>query len=472
MNILLINPTFSTHGVTGLDRFIKAPPLGLMLLAATIPEHNVEILDLKYRNLPSRSIAKKISRADVVGISSLTPSYSATLKLCKIAKELEIPTIVGGYHPTLVPEIVERPEIDYIVRGEGDYTFPALINSLNNGAKFDDILGLSYKSNGKAIHNPERPLVENLDTLPFPRRDLLRSNYYSYFGASVDVLEASRGCVHDCHFCCVNKFFNRTWRRMSPERVIAELQQMKKNRNWYIFQDSSFTLNMKWVGEICDLIIKNGLEHKWYSAQGRVDSVVNNPAIVDKMQEAGFKMLFIGIESVYQKSLETIGKHITIDQIKQAVKMLHDRGITIFGSIIIGNLYETKEEVRKTIQFAKDLDLDITQFTPLTPYPKTKLFDEATQKGWIKEPNYDKWNLCDPIMATPDLSLQEIKDLVIEAYRSFYLDGFRTNYLMRGGKRMSQNQFNWFWKMGIPFMVTSIPSIFKFVEDLRKNKLS
>ena len=467
MNILLINPALAAP-IVGMDRFIKAPPLGLLLLAATVPDHNVEILDLKYRNLPSRSVAKKISRADVVGISTLTPSYSATLKLCKIAKEYDVPTIVGGYHPTLVPETVERPEIDYIVRGEGEHTFPALINSLNNGGKFDDILGLSYKNEGQVIHNPERPLIENLDTLPFPRRDLVRNNYYSYFGSSVDVMEASRGCAHDCSFCCVNKFFNRTWRRMSPERVIAELEQMKRSRAWHIFQDSSFTLNMNWVGEICDLIIEHGLENKWYSAQGRVDSVVKNPEVVDKMQDAGFKMLFIGIESVYQESLEKIGKNITIEQIKQAVKMLHDRGITIFGSIIIGNIGETRAQVMKTIQFASDLDIDIVQFTPLTPYPKTRLFEEATEKGWIKEQNFDKWNLCDPIMATPDLSVEEIRDLVIKAYRSFYLEGIRTNFLMRGGKRMAQKQFLWFWRMVPEFLFTSIPAMFKLVDELRK----
>ena len=458
--------------VVGLDRFIKAPPLGLMSIAATVPNHEVEILDLKYRKFLNRSIRKKMSRADIVGISCLTPSYTATMKLCKMAKEEGVPTLVGGYHPTLVPELVERPEIDYIVRGEGELTFPTLIDAINNGHKMDDVLGVSYSKNGSVHHNPPRPLIDDLDTLPFPRRDLVRGNYYAYFGGSVDVMESSRGCAHDCHFCCVIQFHQRRFRTKSPERVIQELHQLNKRRYWHIFQDSSFTLNMKRVDKICDLIIEHGLENKWYSAQGRVDSVVKNPAIVDKMQKAGFKMLFIGIESIFQKSLDIIGKKITIEQIKQAVKMLHDRGITIFGSIIIGNVGETRKEVMQTIQFAKDLDIDIMQFTPLTPYPKTKLYDEALEKGWIKIDDYDRWNLCNPIMATPDLSVEDIKDLVVEAYRSFYLDGFRTNFLMRGGKRMSRDQFLWFWRMVPGFLTVSIPAIFKFVQDLRRYKTS
>ncbi|NVM31135.1 MAG: cobalamin B12-binding domain-containing protein, partial [Candidatus Helarchaeota archaeon] len=307
MKILLINPTLASP-VVGLDRFIKAPPLGLMSIAATVPNHEVEILDLKYRKFLNRSIRKKMSRADIVGISCLTPSYTATMKLCKMAKEEGVPTLVGGYHPTLVPELVERPEIDYIVRGEGELTFPTLIDAINNGHKMDDVLGVSYSKNGSVHHNPPRPLIDDLDTLPFPRRDLVRGNYYAYFGGSVDVMESSRGCAHDCHFCCVIQFHQRRFRTKSPERVIQELHQLNKRRYWHIFQDSSFTLNMKRVDKICDLIIEHGLENKWYSAQGRVDSVVKNPAIVDKMQKAGFKMLFIGIESIFQKSLDIIGK--------------------------------------------------------------------------------------------------------------------------------------------------------------------
>ncbi|MHA1264081.1 MAG: B12-binding domain-containing radical SAM protein [Candidatus Helarchaeota archaeon] len=467
MKILLINPTLASP-VVGLDRFIKAPPLGLMSLAATVPDHKVEILDLKYRKFLKRSIRKKISQADVIGVSCLTPSYTATLNLCQIAKEEGVPTIVGGYHPTLVPEIIERPEIDYIVRGEGELTFPELIQAIEEGRPFKEILGISYAEDGKIYHQPPRPLIDDLDQLPFPRRDLIRNNYYTYFGASVDCLESSRGCAHDCHFCCVIQFYRRKFRKKSPERVIQELQQLNPRRRWHIFQDSSFTLDMKRVEKICELILQYGLDNKWYSAQGRVDSVVKNPAIVDKMQEAGFKMLFIGIESIFQKSLDKIGKNITIEQIKTAVKMLHDRGITIFGSIIIGNIGETREDVLKTIHFAKELDIDIMQFTPLTPYPQTKLFEEALAKGWIQNDDYDNWNLCNPIMATPELSVEEIKDLVIEAYRSFYLEGFRSSFLLRGGRRMAKSQFLWFWRMVPEFLTISVPAVFKLVEDLRK----
>ena len=176
MKILLINPTL-TSPVLGLDRFIKAPPLGLMSLAATVPDHDVEIMDLKYRKLLNRSIRRKMARVDLVGISCLTPSYSAAVKLCQMAKEEGVPTLVGGYHPTLVPELVERPEIDYIVRGEGELTFPALVDAMSNGNKIDDVLGVSYSKNGTAHHNAPRPLIDDLDTLPFPRRDLVRSNY-------------------------------------------------------------------------------------------------------------------------------------------------------------------------------------------------------------------------------------------------------------------------------------------------------
>ena len=213
MKILLINPENpkkSKKGVIGLERFIKAPPLGLMSIAATVPEHNVEILDLKYRKQSIWRLSKKIASADVIGVTNLTPSTSTTREICKMAKEHDVTTIVGGYQPTLVPETVEKPEIDYIVRGEGEITFPALIKAIDQGTSVKEILGISYCENGNVHHNEARPLIEDLDIIPFPNRTLVKNNYYTYFGSSVDVMESARGCTHNCHFCCGRDRGSRT----------------------------------------------------------------------------------------------------------------------------------------------------------------------------------------------------------------------------------------------------------------------
>ena len=466
MNILLINPA-SSSPTLGLDDFIKAPPLGLMYLAA-IPnpdEHKVKIIDLKYKNWSKQNLHKIFEKADIVGITCLTPSVNHTIALTKMAKEHGCKTMVGGYHPTLEPHMIDEESIDIIIRGEGENTFKELIEG---NKPLRNITGISYSENGTSHHNELRPLIENLDELPFPDRSLLRRNHYNYFGLSVDAVESSRGCPHSCHFCCVTVHNRHRWRAKSPERVIQEIKQMNKSKKWYVFCDSSFTIRMSRVKEMCDLIIDNGLNNKFYSAQGRVDDIVKNPKVLDLMTEAGFKMLFIGIESTKQESLDIIGKGTTIEQNIKAIKTLHDHGITIFGSMIIGNIGESIADVKRDIEFCKKMEIDIMQFTPLTPYPGTKLYEEAMEKEWIENFDWKDWNLVDPIMKTPDLSIKEIKDLVVYAYKNYYLGSIfnRNTWIWTGARRITKPQLLWFWGEVPNFLVSSIPAIFKFKRRL------
>ncbi len=456
MKILLINPTGLK---VGMDHFLKAPPLGLMILAATVPEHKVEILDLRNFEYSPEFIEHKIQKFDLVGVSASTSMINGALKVFRIAKEHDVKTILGGFHGSLVPETALYPEVDIVVRGEGEITFPEVVSNLENGGNFKTIQGLSFKNGSNLIQTENRPLI-NLNDSPFPRRDLVKNYEYHYFWATIDTLESARGCPHQCHFCCISSHWGRGWRYKSPERIIEEFNHMDKTKNWFIFNDSESTLNMHRIEKLCHLIKEHGYHKKWKSCQGRVDDVVKHPRIVGKMASAGWRMMFIGIESIHQKSLDVIGKRITIEQIKQAVKILHDYGITIFGSIIIGNLGETKEDVRATIKFAEDLNIDVMQFTPLTPYPTTQLHDQALKNGWITDEDYTHWNLVRPIMRTPDLTTQEIYELVQEAYNDFYfkltkrIDRF---YFLRRGIQFIRNpRLWWFFKMARKFVINGI----------------
>ena len=469
MKILLLNPT--GHKI-GMDHFLSAPPLGLMVLAATVPEHEVKILDLRNYDFSQEFVENQIKKHDILGVTCSTSKIKETLKLCKIAKENDVKTVVGGYHASLVPETALFPEIDVTVRGEGELTFPELINTLERGNNLKDVKGLYFKNPNnlnQLTRTEDRPLID-INTSPFPRRDLVRFYNYHYFWASIDAFESSRGCPFNCHFCCISKHWGRGWRPKTPERVIEEFHHMDKNKRWFIFNDSESTLDMKRMEKISELSIEYGYHKKWKSCQGRVTDVVRNPRILDKMSDAGWKMMFIGIESIHQKSLDTIGKGIKVNDIKKAVKMLHDRGITIFGSIIIGNVGETADDVRKTIRFAQDLDVDIMQFTPLTPYPSTKLFDEAVEKGWITDTDFTNWNLVKPIMKTDKLSTDEIFELVKWAYRDFYFR-FRekhiNSFFIRAVRRfIPQLNFWWFWKMAPKFVIGGLRNSKNFIADL------
>ncbi|MFX1293719.1 MAG: B12-binding domain-containing radical SAM protein [Promethearchaeota archaeon] len=467
MKILLINPTGAK---IGMDHFLKAPPLGLMILAATIPDHEVKLIDLRNYDYSPEFIERQIKKFDLIGISASTSVIGGALKLCRIAKENDVKTLLGGFHGSLVPETALYPEIDVVVRGEGEITFPELINAIEKSQNLKEIKGINFTNDSKLYQTENRPLI-NLDDSPFPRRDLVKRYDYHYFWASIDALESARGCPHQCHFCCISSHWGRGWRYKSPKRVIEEFHQMDKSKQWFIFNDSESTLNMHRIEKLCHLIKEYGYHRKWKSCQGRVDDVVKNPRILDKMAAAGWKMMFIGIESIHQKSLDNIGKKISIEQIKTAVKMLHDRGITIFGSIIIGNIGETKEDVMATIGFAEDLDIDIMQFCPLTPYPATRLYEQAKQNGWIVDEDFTNWNLVKPIMRTPELSRDEIFELVKWAYRDFYFK-FREkhvkSFFIRSFWRFIKNpRFWWFFKMARKFVINGIKVAPDFIADLK-----
>lgn len=469
MNILYVNA--GSAGSIGLDTFLRAPPLSLMYLSPTVPEHKKVLIDLKNNPMSESAIHRMMSMADLVAISSFTPSIKNAMYVASLAKMHDLPVVIGGYHASLIPEVVENPIFDVAVRREGELTFPELVTALNKDGKLShqnlrNIKGIAYMKDGAMVQTDPRPLIENLDTLPMPDRSLIGDTKYEYFGASVDCLESSRGCVNHCMFCCVTAHCGYKWRRKSPLRVIREIAQCSRKSRWITYQDSELTINMPRIREISDLVIEYGYDKQWYSAQARVDDIVRDVNTVDRMVESGFRMLFIGVESAFQSSLDRIGKNITQQKIRQAVKILHDRGVSIYGAIVIGNIGESYDMVRKTAQYAIDLGLDIVQFTALTPYPQTKLWEEAVAKGWIEDADWTHYDFLRPVMRTPDLTRKQIAELVHNAYHDFYITDRKAGFVMRKASQfLFHRNFWWFFKM-LPGFLRKTGVLQAFLHDL------
>ncbi|MBN2154213.1 MAG: radical SAM protein [Candidatus Lokiarchaeota archaeon] len=458
-------------GSLGLDTFLCAPPLALMYLTPTVPEHKKLLVDLKANpNIPESTLRHLIQRYDLVAISSYTPSIKNAMWVASMAKEYGKPVILGGYHASLVPEVASEPMFDVAVQNEGELTYPEVVKILDRDGQWTphnlkSVKGISYKNEGKLVINEPRPLIKDLDTLPMPDRTLIGNTKYEYFGASIDALESSRGCVGQCNFCCV-KEHTPTWRRKSPMRVINEIQELSRKTKWIGYQDSEFTINMNRVREICDLVIEYGLDKQWYSAQVRADDLIRDKKTFGRMVDSGFKMLFIGIETAHQRSLDRIGKKISVDTIKQAVKMCHDYGVAVLGAIIIGNLGETYKDVLRTIEYAKELEIDIAQFTALTPLPKTGLWDEANRRAWIEDYDWTHYDFTRVVMRTPDLTRLQVAELVRKAYHSFYVGSYWGSYFFDKLPRYVTNRRNWwFFKMLGGFM-KNIKPIQKLIMDL------
>jgi anaerobic magnesium-protoporphyrin IX monomethyl ester cyclase len=450
MKILLIYPPFQIG--EGMGKVMCSPPLSLLTLAGAVRDlnHYIEILDLNAdHSCGINKLEEKIRQFNLIGITCMTNTFGIVLKICKIAKRNSIPTILGGFHPTLVPDIIDEFDcIDMICRGEGDITFREL---LENKPK-DQILGLSYKENGTIFHNPDRPLIKNLDRLPFPSNDLVESNPYHYIWVPAWVCETSRGCPFKCNFCCVTQFHKGRYRTKSPERVIEELLKVPDKTKLVFFTDDNFSLQKKRVMRICELLEKTKLSKRlMFVCQSRVDDIANNPDMVKAMAKAGFMCFFIGFESFKQMSLNNMEKQYTIDKVRKAINLCHKNGIMVFGSFIIGNIGENTKDTWRTFKLMKELDIDLMMTCPITPFPGTPLYDNAVKKGWItKDFKWEKWNIK-AIMNTPDMSRDEIQELVDESYRFFYNDiGF---FLF--GKRLLRFLFNpkFWWFKNVAFSV-------------------
>ncbi|MFW9899379.1 MAG: B12-binding domain-containing radical SAM protein [Candidatus Thorarchaeota archaeon] len=451
MKIFYINPARID---SGLDSIITGAPLSLISIAAMVPEHDAKLFDFKVDKYREKLFHNELNRYDVVAITSMTPQIYHAFEVAEMAKEHGCTTILGGYHPTLVPEYVaNHPAVDYTVRGEGEHTFKEIIDYIDgnkNNVSLKDIDGVSYKNKeGKVIHNNDRRLECNLDKFPMPRRDLLEGKLYTYLGTTTRQVETSRGCPHNCKFCCIIKMWKDptqhiVYRTKSLIRIMREVYDVDWRNNFIFFCEDNFTINVKRTKKILDAIIQSGVNNKMrFSCQSRVDTLYRNPWLIDLLEKASFRQVFLGVESVHQRSLNAMNKkNLTPTMVRKVIKMLRDRGISIFGGVIIGFPGETKKMVRQNIYYAKSLDMDCVQFTPITAFPGTPFYDEMKAKGMVTSNNYKHYDLFHTMMKTEQLTNIEMYRLVAEAYSYYYLD---SGWLRRRIKEYLNpfGKFNW-----------------------------
>ena len=466
MKILYVNPA---RLESGLDAIIKGAPLSLISIAAMVPEHDAKLFDFKVDKFHEKRFRSELNRYDAVAITSMTPQIYHAFEVAQMAKEQGCHTILGGYHPTLAPEFVARhKEVDFTIRGEGENTFKEVIDYLDgnrNNIVLNQIDGLSYKDkDGIVKHNKERQLEYNLDNFPMPRRDLLDDSKYVYLGARVAQLETSRGCPHNCKFCCIIKMWRNsnktlTYRTKSVKRIMREIYDVDWKNDFIFFCEDNFTIKINRTKKILETMIRSGVPNKmFFSCQSRVDSLYRNPWLVDLMHKAGMRQVFLGIESVHQQSLDAMNKqNTTPEMIKNVVSMLQDRGISIFGGVIIGFPGETKTMVRQNIQFARSLNLTCIQFTPITAFPGTEFYNEMMQKKMVTTKDYRYYDLFHPMMRTEQLTTNEMYELVGEAYSAYYLSKGWLGMLI---KRYTNpfGKFNWMGRNVPRFARTVIKS--------------
>jgi anaerobic magnesium-protoporphyrin IX monomethyl ester cyclase len=420
MRIALVSPK-------GHKRAHDYPPLGLAYLAAVLEEddHEVQIFDLGLDpDAPVEDGAARVRAFDphLVGITAMTNVYLSALETATLLKaHLGRPIVLGGPHPTVYPHRVlsEAPVVDYVVRGEGEETLRELVRALGDNARdVGAIQGLTHRLRGEIVSNPDRPLIHDLDALPFPARhlfDLKRYHLRTPAGEPMVTLLSSRGCPYNCSYC-FKGIVGRTYRQRSPGNIIAELRQVIDRygvHNFY-FIDDLFTINLRRLEALTQQMIDEQLDVRW-QCLARVDRV--NPEILKKMYAAGCRRIHYGIESGNQQVLDRVGKRIELPQVGQAVRWTQDAGIETKGYFMLGLPGDSAETMEQTVNLAVELDLDEAMFSLTTPFPGTRLWDEMVKKRPGTEYNQDftrayYYGNPDEDMV-PFLNVSEVSDAVL-----------------------------------------------------------
>jgi anaerobic magnesium-protoporphyrin IX monomethyl ester cyclase len=422
MNILLINPAPSgTLKATG----VLFPPLGLLYIAAYAEKegHQVMVRDLAVRKKKEDIDFK---RYDVVGISTDTTRHRQALQLAQKAKRNGCTVVMGGPHPGYVDEeILSTQRVDFIVRGEGEITFSELLASLQkDDGKFHSIRGISFFSNGQLVRTLPRPFVEDLDSLPFPARHLIHMDDYQrtkFGGRPITPLITSRGCPYQCVFCASSHFWGTKVRMRSVASVLVEIEEVyhRYHFNAVAFVDDTFNLFPKRVIEICHGIIEKKLD-LWWWCLSRVDLLLQNEEMVKEMVRAGAKSVFIGVESSDPKTLEALKKGIDVESTVQAVDLLKRNGLEIHASYILGGLHETAKTIHETIRFAKKLDTNVTQFSILTPYPGTAIYEQVKDRIFRWRAPWSFFDMQHLVFKHDHLSFIRMEWLLLKAHLLYY----------------------------------------------------
>jgi anaerobic magnesium-protoporphyrin IX monomethyl ester cyclase len=419
MKILLINPP---AGSIYFMLRLKTPPLGLAYVAAVLKQagHQVKMIDLNVESKDYQTLP--YSNFDLVGISVDTTRYPMALKIAEAVKKHKRMVVAGGQHVTFFDsETLSTGLFDFVVRGEGEYTMRDLVEHIEEGNSFQEVKGISFLSDGELIRTPSRPLIQDLDSLPYPARELLPLQSYTITlkGRFMTPALTSRGCPFNCDFCSASQFFGRKWRTRSIQNVMEEIELLYEEYgyNAIAFFDDHFTLNQNRMVEFCEKILKNNWDLYWW-AFSRVDSVVKDEELVKLMARAGLKQVFIGFESGNQEVLDGYGKDLSVDNAFKAMEILNKYKISVWASFVIGALNETKKMIKQTIKFANRLNPQYIQFGILTPYPGTALFEKV--KNRLLTTNWSKFWAGDPVIKLDKLSPRELKKLFWRAHLSFY----------------------------------------------------
>jgi radical SAM superfamily enzyme YgiQ (UPF0313 family) len=423
-HVTLVNPA----APVGAAMHMPFALLGLGYLAAVLEknQYQVDVIDCQVLKFSLEDFRSEIGKRqpDIVGVTSSTLTYQAALKLVKVAKEVcpNCVTVAGGAHVTFWDDkaLEECPELDIVVRKEGENTLLEVVQRIAAGKSYQDVVGTTCRKDGKIVRNSDRPYIEDLDSLPFPARHLWPMERFREY-EDILYLATSRGCVYWCEFCSTVRMHGRKYRMRSPKNVVDELEVLHKTYgiSKFTFCDDAFTVDQQRTEILCNEILSRGLKIQW-NCGTRVDMITRE--LLVKMKDAGCITVWFGVESGTQQVLDAMKKGISPELTIKVLGWVRELGMQPIPNVILGFPGETKESAWKTIKFVEKISPDAVGFYNVaTPFPGTPMYDTVKEKGWLKVTDFDIYDTTHPIFETPWLSMKDLGKLREGAFHHFYL---------------------------------------------------
>jgi anaerobic magnesium-protoporphyrin IX monomethyl ester cyclase len=475
MRVLLLSMPDSFEHTPALT--MRMPNGALASLAGNAgPGHDVAVADLilvQDRVLPTIERLMREHDPEVVGLSVMTFQRQTALRIIRRIRAIKPSVIVvaGGYDPSLASEAYEAPSsgVDFVVRGEGELTFRALLRALSRGDDPGRIPGLCYRATpadpstglraGGFTHTPARP-VTRLDDggLELPKRAARVLSGYTFLGRPIDIVETSRGCTYDCSFCSIIEMRGRNFHTFDFTRVLADIADARARGARAIFLvDDNITLNVARFEGLCRAIIEAGLNDIHYIVQAMTSSIASHgAALAPLMRRAGFHYVFLGIENVLDEDLAFLrasaknahregGRRVGNATI-QAIDALHRAGLCVVGGIIVGNPDDTRASIEANLEFAKRY-VDWPYIQHPTPYPGTPMTEDFRRRGLIVNDRVEEYDGTTAVVRTEHLAADDIEFMRWRAERWMkvrHLPGVLRRYpgfVMRNGPRMLAHTF-------------------------------
>jgi radical SAM superfamily enzyme YgiQ (UPF0313 family) len=418
-------------------------PIGLTYVAGALKneghrvkiydaEHSPTLTSVKFRSITSnydsyiRALENKDHKVwkevrntiatykpDVVGISSIAPcKIGSTLRVAEISKEYDndVKVIVGGQLSVgSIREVLKNPNIDVVVRGEGEKTAVELLNTLENNGKIENVRGVSFKKCGKIFQTSDRPFIKNLDNLGFPYIESL-IGLETYRSIDLGIVMTSRGCCYGCSFCGLKDFWGQKIRWRSTDNIIEEIVRLREKFNvqYLFFRDACFTLKRKSLLQLCKKLVEVDPKIKW-ECTTRIDLI--DDEIIQWIKKSGCQKIRIGIESGSDRILKSYKKGYTTNIVRKQAQILKNNNMTWLAYFMFGAPDETEEDILATMNLIKEIEPSFVTVGTFYPVPGSEIFNELENKGEIpKDLDYN-------ILSTRMLNTHYMRNLSLERYQ-------------------------------------------------------